>query len=433
MPGAEYVIAVGALCSLTSCMMGSIFPLPRAVYAMAQDGLLFSCLGSINNLTGTPLVATVVFGVLVAVCALVFDLDALIQTMSIGTLMAYALVSVCVLVLHYQHEQVGLTAADHMTSDLVTGGTTGSSQTTSTDTLTAGSAGGGVAAGASRLSVTEDTGLLRVGDALSRVRYVPANTTVTVVKRVKPHTDDDDDDDQSTPRPAHSAAAPPPVPPPAEPSVVEMYRAKMAAERAADAQRHLSNGAQPSTSDASNYARLNESSIDNLSQLFNAADEYTDQPTWRTRRVVILCLLVISAVWTLLCVLFVYCEAALWAGAWWVVTLVTVCGLVLVAVITLLARQPRNTTPLHFRTPLVPWLPLASVLINIYLMVTLSTATWIRFGIWMTIGTLVYVLYGVWHSVERRPADTSNSNNDTEVILYNVSDKQSLVVDAVYR
>ena len=104
--GGEYIIAVGALCALTSSMMGSIFPLPRAVYAMAQDGLIFNWLGYVNSWTGTPLIASCLSGLFVALSALLFDLEALVQMMSIGTLMAYALVSVSVLVLHYQREQV---------------------------------------------------------------------------------------------------------------------------------------------------------------------------------------------------------------------------------------------------------------------------------------------------------------------------------------
>ena len=75
---------------------------------MAQDGLLFRCFGRINRFTDTPVIATSVFGVLIAVAALVFDLDALIQMMSIGTLMAYTLVAISVLVLHYQREQVSI-------------------------------------------------------------------------------------------------------------------------------------------------------------------------------------------------------------------------------------------------------------------------------------------------------------------------------------
>jgi len=56
----------------------------------------------------------------------------------------------------------------------------------------AGLGAGPMVGAAPRLSVSEDTGLLRVGDASKRVRYVPAKTT-TVVRRIKPPTDSDDE------------------------------------------------------------------------------------------------------------------------------------------------------------------------------------------------------------------------------------------------
>ena len=62
-------------------------------------------------------------------------------------------------------------------------------------------------------------------------------------------------------------------------------------------------------------------------------------------------------------------------------------GTALLVILTILARQPKNSTRLNFKIPFVPPLPLASVMINMYLMVTLSPATWIRFAVWMTIGT----------------------------------------------
>lgn len=50
------------LCSICS-MLGSIFPMPRVIYAMAEDGVLFKVLARINPKTMTPLIATMASGV----------------------------------------------------------------------------------------------------------------------------------------------------------------------------------------------------------------------------------------------------------------------------------------------------------------------------------------------------------------------------------
>ena len=119
----------------------------------------------------------------------------------------------------------------------------------------------------------------------------------------------------------------------------------------------------------------------------------TRRPTARTKRVVTLSLLALVVVWTAACVLMVYGWSRLRAGAWWAVTVTVACLVGVVALCVLLARQPRNDAELHFRTPLVPWTPLASVLVNIFLMVTLSPATWIRFAVWMTLGNDVTLAF----------------------------------------
>jgi hypothetical protein len=55
---------------------------------------------------------------------------------------------------------------------------------------------------------------------------------------------------------------------------------------------------------------------------------------------------------------------------------------------------------LNNKIPLVQVLPLASVAINVYLMMTLAAITWLRFALWFLIGLFIYYTYGIRNSSE---------------------------------
>ncbi|XP_032310362.1 cationic amino acid transporter 2 isoform X2 [Drosophila ananassae] len=99
---AEYVVSIGAMFGLCSSMMGAMFPLPRIVFAMSNDGLLFRFLGDISEKYKTPFKGTMLTGLLTGILAAIFNLSQLVNMMSIGTLLAYSMVASCVLMLRYE-------------------------------------------------------------------------------------------------------------------------------------------------------------------------------------------------------------------------------------------------------------------------------------------------------------------------------------------
>jgi APA family basic amino acid/polyamine antiporter len=96
---ASWIVAFGAVVSLTSVLLVFQYGQPRIFMAMARDGLLPSWASKIHPKFRTPHVTTVVTGVFVALGALVMDENEIYDLTNIGTLSAFAIVCVGVLVL----------------------------------------------------------------------------------------------------------------------------------------------------------------------------------------------------------------------------------------------------------------------------------------------------------------------------------------------
>jgi len=96
---AAAVLAFGAVVSITSVILAVYYGQTRIFYSMARDGLMPSRLAKLSPRTGAPVVITVAFGVLIAILAAVAPLSQIVKLVNIGTLFAFVLVNVGVIVL----------------------------------------------------------------------------------------------------------------------------------------------------------------------------------------------------------------------------------------------------------------------------------------------------------------------------------------------
>lgn len=58
-----HVVHVFITCILAFSLLGAMFPLPRVIYAISSDGLLFKFLAKVNERFKTPLLATAISGI----------------------------------------------------------------------------------------------------------------------------------------------------------------------------------------------------------------------------------------------------------------------------------------------------------------------------------------------------------------------------------
>jgi APA family basic amino acid/polyamine antiporter len=93
------VIAIVAILGLISVVLASIVGQVRIFFAMARDGLLPPVLGRVDKHRHTPSVGTLVTGIVAAVTAGFAPLGLLGELISIGTLLAFAVVCAGILIL----------------------------------------------------------------------------------------------------------------------------------------------------------------------------------------------------------------------------------------------------------------------------------------------------------------------------------------------
>src|SRR5213596_82337 len=95
------VVAFGAVFSMAAVLLVFQYGQPRIFFAMARDGLLPRWAAKVSGKSRVPYTATLLTGVVVAVWSLIGDAGETYDLTNIGTLFAFALVCIGVIVLRY--------------------------------------------------------------------------------------------------------------------------------------------------------------------------------------------------------------------------------------------------------------------------------------------------------------------------------------------
>jgi basic amino acid/polyamine antiporter, APA family len=100
LPWAEFIIASAGVAGITSVLLVMMLSAPRVFLAMARDGLVpKSIFASVHPTFRTPWISTILIGIFVALMTAFLPIDALLHLTNIGTLFAFVIVCIAVLIM----------------------------------------------------------------------------------------------------------------------------------------------------------------------------------------------------------------------------------------------------------------------------------------------------------------------------------------------
>jgi basic amino acid/polyamine antiporter, APA family len=99
LPWAAALTAFGALIAITSVLLVILYGQTRIFFAMARDGLVPESWATVDARTGTPAKLTLGFGIFAALVAAILPLTWIVEMVNIGTLFAFIIVNIGVMVL----------------------------------------------------------------------------------------------------------------------------------------------------------------------------------------------------------------------------------------------------------------------------------------------------------------------------------------------
>jgi basic amino acid/polyamine antiporter, APA family len=101
-----FAVEIGAIAGLTSVMLVMLMGQPRIFFSMAVDGLFPKVATKIHPKYGTPYITTIITGIICAIAGGMLPIDVLAELTSIGTLFAFVLVCLGVMILRIKRPDI---------------------------------------------------------------------------------------------------------------------------------------------------------------------------------------------------------------------------------------------------------------------------------------------------------------------------------------
>nr|CAD7460882.1 unnamed protein product [Timema tahoe] len=449
-------------------LLGAMFPLPRILYAMAMDGLLFRFLAKVHPRSQTPLLATILSGLLAGVMATIFDLQQLIDMMSIGTLLAYTIVAICVMILRYEDPPQEKYEFPASQNHKVTFGNEDlfsvvlrslkhlfnlSMIKYPDETTTAISRWAIVifklSLPVSSLPVSDPELFLPVSSlpVSDPELFLPVSSLpVSDPELFLPVSSLPVSDPElflpvsSLPVSDPELFLPVSSLPVSDPELFlpvsslpvsdpELFL-PVSSLPVSDPELFLPVSSLP-VSDPELSLPVSSLPVSDPELSLPVSSPPVSDPELSLPVIPLSCSLFTGVLSACFCASIVHTGSFLAEGAPWAVILVSVLGISLVITIVIIGRQPASTVKLSFKVPLVPLIPGLSIVINVYLMLMLDSNTWIRFTLWLAIGEfnshcfLIYFFYGLTHSEARQQNQSKGKSAPIKLDGMNSNDVQT--------
>ncbi|KAK8392281.1 hypothetical protein O3P69_017695 [Scylla paramamosain] len=344
----------------------------------ALAGLTVSMsLSNVWDVTGTPAVATIVFGLGAAFAAMFISLTVLVEMMSIGTLLAYTLVSTCVLILRYQPHSTTLLEMlpESIRTPLAGTPLPGSPTRSPTNSNVTTALGLRVSSAVTPQTLT--AALQQNGGARIPPSGLPLEQKVTVKKvmRSSPDSDDTGNTEEGS----------------------ESWRREddyMVSDR-------YENRYYGSVPAAPRVPRWYDRYLEMVQQRFPTLFPWVEEGpcTEDSGRQVMKLVGLLYVNVLVFDIILVVCIGELEGHSPLASFFSIVFFFSIIYILLLISRKPQNRRSLPFLAPGLPWVPAVAIIINVYLIFKLSILTLIRFVLWMTIGFIIYFYYGIKKSV----------------------------------